>query len=173
MIQQTQKAVFLDRDGVINSDKDLYYVTHPNEFILNEGIGLFLKKLQEAGYLLIIVTNQAGIAKGLYTHQILQEIHAKMISQLEKYGVTITEIYYCPHHPDFGKCLCRKPESLLIEKALARFHIRPEDSFFIGDRESDIQAAIKAGVKPIKTEPNENLLKYLSVLLKSQKVSNQ
>jgi D-glycero-D-manno-heptose 1,7-bisphosphate phosphatase len=88
-----------------------------------------------------------------------------MIHLLESYGVHITEIYYCPHHPDYGKCLCRKPESLLIEKALARFHISPDKSFFIGDRESDIQAAIRAGIKPIKTEPNENLMKYLQNFL--------
>jgi len=157
------RAVFLDRDGVINSDKDLYYVTHPDQFILNEGIGEFLRGLQDAGYLLIIITNQGGIAKGLYTHQTLEEIHRKMLHQLESYGVQITEIYYCPHHPDYGKCLCRKPESLLIEKALARFHINPDTSFFIGDRESDIQTAIKAGIKPVKTEPNENLMKYLPI----------
>jgi|DewCreStandDraft_4_1066084.scaffolds.fasta_scaffold92869_3 D-glycero-D-manno-heptose 1,7-bisphosphate phosphatase len=157
------RAVFLDRDGVINSDKDLYYVTHPDQFILNEGIGEFLRRLQDAGYLLIIITNQGGIAKGLYTHQTLEKIHRKMLHQLESYGVHITEIYYCPHHPDYGKCLCRKPESLLIEKALARFHINPDTSFFIGDRESDIQAAIKAGIKPVKTEPNENLMKYLPI----------
>ena len=165
MDTRSTRAVFLDRDGVINSDQDLYYVTHPDQFALNEGIGEFLKKLQDAGYLLIIITNQGGIAKGLYSHQTLAEIHKKMLQQLSSYGVNIAEIYYCPHHPDYGKCLCRKPESLLIEKALARFHINPQQSFFIGDRESDIQAAIKAGIQPVRTEPNENLMKYLQILL--------
>ncbi|HQH42079.1 MAG TPA: HAD-IIIA family hydrolase, partial [Bacteroidales bacterium] len=136
-----------------------------DQFVLNEGIGEFLKKLQDAGYLLIIITNQGGIAKGLYSHQTLAEIHKKMLQQLSSYGVNIAEIYYCPHHPDYGKCLCRKPESLLIEKALARFHINPQQPFLIGDRESDIQAAIKAGIQPVRTEPNENLMKYLQILL--------
>jgi D-glycero-D-manno-heptose 1,7-bisphosphate phosphatase len=159
-----KRAVFLDRDGVINSDKDLYYVTRTEDFRINPGVVEFLSELHSMGYLIIIITNQGGISKGLYSLDTIDEIHALMRSELEKKNVHITEIYFCPHHPDFGNCICRKPDSLLIEKALARFGIDPEHSFFIGDREGDMEAAKKAGIKAIKVDSNENLLKYLRVI---------
>jgi len=159
-----KRAIFLDRDGVINSDEGLYYVTNPAEFRLNEGVIEFLQELQGMGYLLIIISNQGGIAKGLYSHETIREIHRKMKDILSQHGVHITEIYYCPHHPDFGKCLCRKPNTLMIEKAIARFGIDLHKSFLVGDRETDIETAKKAGLKAIKIESNENPLKYLRII---------
>jgi D-glycero-D-manno-heptose 1,7-bisphosphate phosphatase len=159
-----KKAVFLDRDGVINSDKDLYYVTRPEEFVINPGVAEFLAEMHSMGYLIIIITNQGGIARGLYNFQTITEIHNLLLEHLKKQNVPITEIYYCPHHPDFGNCICRKPDSLLIEKAIARFGIDAEHSFFVGDREGDMEAARKAGIKAIKVDSNENLLKYLRVI---------
>jgi D-glycero-D-manno-heptose 1,7-bisphosphate phosphatase len=158
------KALFIDRDGVINSDKDLYYVTKPEEFVINPGVVEFLSEMHSMGYLLIIITNQGGIAKGLYTIETIEQIHQLLISELNKKGVPITAIYYCPHHPDFGNCICRKPDSLLIEKAIASFHIDREHSFFIGDRDGDMEAAKKSGIKAIRVDSNENLLKYLRVI---------
>lgn len=159
-----KRAIFLDRDGVINSDEGLYYVTNPAEFRLNEGVIEFLQELQGMGYLLIIISNQGGIAKDLYSHETIREIHRKMKDILSQHGVHITEIYYCPHHPDFGKCLCRKPNTLMIEKAIARFGIDLHKSFLVGDRETDIETAKKAGLKAIKIESNENPLKYLRII---------
>jgi D-glycero-D-manno-heptose 1,7-bisphosphate phosphatase len=159
-----KKAVFLDRDGVINSDKDLYYVTRPEEFFINPGVTEFLAELHSMGYLIIIITNQGGIARGLYTVQTIAEIHNLLVEQLKRHNIPIAEVYYCPHHPDFGNCICRKPDSLLIEKAIARFGVDVEHSFFIGDREGDMEAARKAGIKAIKVDSNENLLKYLRVI---------
>lgn len=151
-----QKAIFLDRDGIINKEIGRY-VSSEADFELNPGVPEFLKEVQSKGYLLIVITNQGGIAKGQYSHETLAAVHAKMQSALPE--ILFTEIYYCPHHPDFGKCLCRKPGSLLVEKALARFTIDPVKSYFIGDKERDIQCATTAGVKQaILLESNTNLM---------------
>ncbi len=150
------KAVFLDRDGVINRELG-DYVKNPASFLLNDGVGETLRKWAEDGYLLIVITNQGGIAKGLYSEKTLHAIHEKMLQLLAQDDVTLTAIYHCPHHPSTGECLCRKPDSLLLEKALARFHIDPAKSFFIGDKERDILAGLKAGVKGIRIEPNAPL----------------
>src|SRR5512133_1060551 len=115
------KAVFLDRDGVINSDKDLYYVTRREEFKINPGAIEFMSDLHAMGYLLIVITNQGGIARGLYTTKTITEIHELLLKELQNKNVPVTEIYFCPHHPDISNCICRKPDTLLIEKALARF----------------------------------------------------
>lgn len=151
-----QKAIFLDRDGIINKEIGRY-VSSAADFELNPGVSEFLKEMQSKGYLLIVITNQGGIAKGLYTQPELATIHEKMKSLLPH--IHFTEIYYCPHHPDFGKCLCRKPGSLLVEKALARFAIDPATSYFIGDKDRDIVCATMAGVKQaILLESNTNLM---------------
>lgn len=150
------KAIFLDRDGVINRELG-DYVTRPEEFIINPGVGEVLRKWAEAGYLLIVITNQGGIAKGLYTEETLESMHEKMHKSLAQDDVVLTAVYHCPHHPSIGICLCRKPDSLLIEKALARFHIDPASSFFIGDKDRDIQAGLKVGIKGIRIEANAPL----------------
>lgn len=150
------KAIFLDRDGVINREMG-DYVTCVDDFKINPGVGEALRKWAEAGYLLIVITNQGGIAKGLYTEKTLQVMHEKMHQALAQDDVVLTAVYHCPHHPSTGACLCRKPDSLLIEKAIARFHIDPAASFFIGDKDRDIQAGLKVGVKGIRIEANAPL----------------
>jgi len=158
------KAVFFDRDGVINHDPgDYTYLL--DEFIINDGIIPSLKKLSDNGYLLIIITNQGGIAKNIYTHDHVEKIHKYFIDELKKSGIELTEIYYCPHHSDVEKCLCRKPGSLLIEKAIARFNIDPKKSFMIGDKQRDVEAAEGAGIKGIKVELNENIEKYIDKII--------
>lgn len=159
-----KKAVFFDRDGVVNDDKDYYYVTSLEMFHLNRSIIPLLKHLKENNYLAFIVTNQAGINKGLYTMEDVDAIHGKMVSELSEYGLFFDEIYYCSHHPEWGKCVCRKPGTLFIEKALARFDIDPALSYFIGDRDTDIEAGQNAGLKTIKVERNANL-EYLINLI--------
>ncbi len=145
-IAMQNKAVFLDRDGVINRETgDFVYET--DKFSFNPGIFDSLLRLQENGFMLIVITNQSGVSAGRYTHKHVGRIHAKMIEELSSRGIFISAVYYCPHHPSTGKCLCRKPKSLLVEKASARFDIDPSRSFMIGDRERDTEAASGAGVK--------------------------
>jgi len=154
-----KKAVFLDRDGVINDDTGHYYIYRPSDFVLNKGIVVALQKLTKAGFLLIVISNQGGIAKGIYTRHDVEQVHEKMKKELEQAGIFLTEIYYCPHHPSVENCLCRKPGSLLLEKALARYQIDPAQSFFIGDSEHDIEAARKTGIRGILVPKNTSLEK--------------
>ncbi len=148
-----KKAAFLDRDGVINVDV-LDYTSRVENFEFLPGVFDGLKSLQKKGFLLIVITNQGGIAKGLYTEEDVDTLHQWMCNQLEQNGIHITEIYFCPHHDVSGKCLCRKPGSLMFEKAMARFDIDMKQSFFMGDKETDVQAAIAAGVRPVKVVVN-------------------
>lgn len=157
------KALFLDRDGVINKETGVY--TESKElFIVNPDIPEALKIASDKGYLLIVITNQGGIAKGIYSRETLNEIHEFLRVELKKNDVELTEIYYCPHHPDTGKCLCRKPDSLMLEKAMARFEIDPSLSFFIGDRERDKQAGDKVGVKTVMIKENSTIKKICEEL---------
>jgi D-glycero-D-manno-heptose 1,7-bisphosphate phosphatase len=153
------KAIFLDRDGVINVERG-YTSTLADFKILPdmfEALQMFLKN----GYLLIVISNQGGIAKGLYTQADVEVLHSYMIEEFKKNNITLSEIYYCAHHPDIGNCICRKPDSLFVEKALARFNIDVAKSFFIGDKERDVQAAEKGGVKGILIEANSSLKNIL------------
>lgn len=161
------KAIFLDRDGVINFDPG-DYTYNLSEFKLNDGIIENLKTLYDNGFLLIIITNQGGISKKLYTHQDVEEIHKYLANELGKVNVQLAEIYYCPHHSINENCICRKPNSLLIEKALARFDIDPKKSFMIGDKTRDVETAEKAGVKGIKTDVNENIERYVDQIIKNK-----
>jgi len=149
------KAIFLDRDGVINTERG--YTHRLDDFVilpdLYENLKLYLKK----GYLLIVISNQSGIAKGLYTQAEVEVIHSFLTNELVKNGIQLSEIYYCVHHPDVSRCICRKPDSLFVEKALARFNIDPSKSYFIGDKDRDVEAAEKAGVKGILIEANSPL----------------
>ena len=151
------KAIFLDRDGVIN--KEIGYVFQVENFVLTDEIIPALKKLQAAGYIFIVVTNQSGIAKDLYTQSDVETVHKYMLSLLNKNDIHISEIYYCTHHPDVEPCTCRKPDSGMLEKGIARFNIDVKRSYMIGDKERDIQAAEKAGVKGIHIESDAPLLK--------------
>lgn len=141
-----KKCVFLDRDGVLNTD-DEYYTFREEDVFLMEGVPEALKKLKEAGYLLIVVTNQAGIAQNMYGPAEVKEVH-RLIQEMS--GVTLDDLYFSPHHPQHSsRSLRRKPDSLMIEKAMAKHNIDPAQSWMIGDRLSDVQAGRKAGVKTI------------------------
>jgi D-glycero-D-manno-heptose 1,7-bisphosphate phosphatase len=157
---EKRKAFFLDRDGVLNRERG-DYTWEEEDFILNPDVPDFLKALQEKGFLLIVITNQGGIGKGLYTRDQYFRIEAKLRRELQVSGVELTEIYYCPHHPTETKCLCRKPGSQLLEKAIARFGIDVNRSFMVGDRERDVEAAQAVGVKSFLIEANSPLLPIL------------
>ena len=144
------KAVFLDRDGVINEDAG--YVYSPECFRFLEGIFEFCRTAQELGYLLIIITNQAGIARGYYSEEDFQRLNVWMLDEFMKKGVDIAEVYYCPYHPEHGvgqyklDSNDRKPNPGMIFKARADFDIDLHNSILIGDKESDIEAGRRAGV---------------------------
>lgn len=158
-----KKAVFLDRDGVINIDRG-DYTFRLEDFEFVSGIFDDCLQLVEKGYALIVITNQAGIAKGLYTHEQVDELHQFMSRQFAAKGVPLTEIYYCPHHESSSLCLCRKPGSLLLEKALARFELDAASSYFIGDRDRDVVAGNGAGVTAILVKENNGLKEILHLI---------
>lgn len=149
------KAVFLDRDGVLNKELG-DYVCREEDFHVLEHNFKPLKELQDRGYLLIVITNQGGIAKGWYSEESLAIMHNKLRTAYEQNGIKITEIYYCNHHPEYnGKCLCRKPGSIMLEKAAARFDVDVSKSYFIGDRERDVLAGEAARIKGILIDSDQ------------------
>jgi D-glycero-D-manno-heptose 1,7-bisphosphate phosphatase len=149
------KAIFLDRDGVINFERG--YTHRVDDFAILPDVMEVLKQWQQQGFLFIIITNQSGIAKNLYTQVDVETIHAHLLNEFKKHHITISEIYYCVHHPDVCNCICRKPDSLFVEKALARFEIDCKQSYFIGDKDRDIEAAQKGGVEGILIPSNASL----------------
>ena len=152
-----QKAVFFDRDGVINNEENNYYIFRTEEFFLNNGIAESMQELKSKGFIFIVITNQGGISKSYYSHDDVAKVHKKLQHLLAKYGIELAEIYYCPHHSDNENCLCRKPKTISIEKAIARFNIDRSKSYFVGDRETDMEAARKAELKCILVEPNQDM----------------
>lgn len=151
------KAIFLDRDGVINHDPG-DYTCRLSEFTVLPDVYPALKQFQDRGYLLILITNQGGIAKGLYTHEEVQEIHDYFSRECKSRGIELCDVFYSPHHESTGKSLSRKPGSLMLERVIARYNIDPEKSFMIGDKDRDLQAASGAGVRGIKIPVNGSLL---------------
>jgi len=152
-----KKALFLDRDGVILNDENCYYIYKPEHYKINKEIIENLALISGKGYIFIVISNQSGIAKGLYSKCDTDQINKMLQNDLQKHGISVTEFYYCTHHPDIENCFCRKPGSLLIEKAIARFGIDRTKSFFIGDNNSDIEAAAAAGLSPYRIRSNEDI----------------
>jgi D-glycero-D-manno-heptose 1,7-bisphosphate phosphatase len=145
-----RKAAFLDRDGVINLDRA--YVHRWDEFEFVPGAVEAMKALKNAGYALVVVTNQSGIARGKYTEAQYQLLTDHMKAALAQAGAAVDAVYHCPHHPGgqvagFAReCDCRKPEPGMILRAVKELGLSLADSFLVGDKPSDIEAARKAGV---------------------------
>ncbi|MGC8554717.1 MAG: D-glycero-alpha-D-manno-heptose-1,7-bisphosphate 7-phosphatase [Candidatus Acidulodesulfobacterium sp.] len=145
------KCVFLDRDGVLI--KDVGYLKNPEDIIILPGSLDALKDLKDAGYLLIIVTNQAGVAKGFFSVDDLAAVHDKLLKIYENNGIRIDDLYFCPHHdkgtikPYNIKCSCRKPSAGMVLKGAAKFDIDTGRSFMVGDKDSDIMLAKNSGLK--------------------------
>lgn len=159
-----KKAVFLDRDGVINRELGDYVCRFEDFDILQHNFKP-LKELQERGYLIIVITNQGGLAKGWYSTETLDQMHDKLRKTYAENGIDLKEIYYCRHHPEYnGKCLCRKPGSLMLEKAAARFGIDVSKSYFIGDRERDVIAGEAAGVTGILIDSDQPISEVLHLI---------
>lgn len=158
------KAVFLDRDGVLNKELG-DYVCNLDDFHILEHNFKPLKELQDRGYLLAVITNQGGVAKGWYSEETLGKMHARLLEAYEANGIHISDIYYCRHHPDYnGKCLCRKPGSLMLEKAMARFNVDVSKSYFIGDNERDMIAGEAAGLKGILIKSDQPIGEVLHLI---------
>ena len=158
-------SIFLDRDGVLNKNKD-DYVKNISELEIFPFISKPIKKLQSAGFKIIVITNQSAINRGLMTKKHLNEIHEKIQSFLIQNDAKIDYFYYCPHTPN-ENCSCRKPKSGLLLKAIDDFSIDVNNSWFIGDRDSDIQAGESIGCKTLKIEGDINLEKAVNLILKS------
>ena len=185
-----KKAIFLDRDGTINVEKD--YIYKSEDLVFEEGSIEALKTFKNLGYILIVVSNQSGIARGYFTEEDLNIFNNNMNEILKKNGVEITEFYCCPHHPDgIGEykkvCECRKPNNKMIEDAIKKYNIAREKSYMIGDKTSDIGAGLKSNLKTVlvktgyglkdmkKIDKNETLvcenLKDFSEILKREKLN--
>ena len=137
------KAVFFDRDGVINIDTG--YVGRIEDFTFVKGIVSAMQHAQQQGYLLIIVTNQSGIGRGYYTEDDFQQLTAWMKSEFARLGVNIDAVFHCPH-TDQDNCGCRKPKAGMLLQAITEFDIDRDNSWMIGDSERDIEAAVTAGI---------------------------
>ena len=143
-------GAFLDRDGVLNVDSG--YVHRIEDLVWIAGAKDAVRRLKAAGFRIVVVTNQAGIARGLYGEDDVRRLHAWMNGEL---GQAIDAFYYCPHHPTAGSgpytraCACRKPEPGMIRRGFAEHAITPAGSFLIGDRDSDIEAARRAGIRGV------------------------
>ena len=145
-----QKAAFLDRDGVINVDHG--YVSQPAQFEFIDGVFDACRYLQQQGYLLIVVTNQSGIGRGYYDEAQFWQLTEWMLAQFARQGVTITEVFFCPHHPVNARapyqieCNCRKPAPGMLLQAIEKYQIDASKSLMLGDKKADMQAAKAAGV---------------------------
>lgn len=138
------KALFLDRDGVINIDSG--YVYKKEDFIFMDGIFKALRDYQKLNYLLIVITNQSGINRGYFTAKDYLYLCDYINDEFKKNGVHISKIYHCPHRPD-ERCECRKPRPKMILQAKKEFDIDLKNSIFIGDKLTDMQAGFNAGIK--------------------------
>ena len=144
------KAVFLDRDGVINVQAAEHdYIKSWTEFHFLPGVPEAIKTLNEAGYLVLVVTNQRGVARGMMSQVDVDEIHWQMCRTLKDAGARIDRIYVCPH--DIGRCTCRKPDIGLFLQAEQDYDIDKVASWMVGDSESDVEAGRRYGVRTIRT----------------------
>jgi len=152
-----RKAVFLDRDGVINEEVE--NLARPEDFRLIEGAAEAILRLNADGYLVVVATNQPAIAKGFASFKDMDRIHERMMTLLAESGARVDAVYVCPHHPEKGfpgeirslkvKCGCRKPEPGLMLKAMRELEVDANGSWMVGDSPTDVEAGRKAGLKTI------------------------
>ncbi|BBA53153.1 D-glycero-beta-D-manno-heptose 1,7-bisphosphate 7-phosphatase [Fusobacterium varium] len=148
-----KKAILLDRDGTINVEKD--YLHKVEDFEFEKNVVEALKIFSSLGYTMAVVTNQSGIARGYYTEDDLKKLNEYIKKELEKHGVIIEKFYYCPHHPENGigkykiDCICRKPNTGMLDEAIKEFNIDRTSSFMVGDTIADIDAGSRAGLTPV------------------------
>lgn len=146
-MNKKRPCIFFDRDGVINEDR--HYISDPADIYLLPGVCKALERFKKAGYLRIVITNQSGIAQGLYSREDMQACHDRI---RELCPHMIDAFYYAPGHPTVSESLSRKPGSLLFERAMARFGINAEKSWMIGDKDRDLIPAKKLGMRTIQLQ---------------------
>ncbi len=158
MMQRKMKpAIFLDRDGVLTEEKG--YICSVNDLNIFPYAAECVNDIKEKGYYAIVITNQSGVARGLFSEKTLQEMHGYL---MRKIGVD--RVYYCPHYPGgkvpafSKKCYCRKPETGLVKEACKDFAIDMENSYMVGDRASDIQMGQNAGIRTVLLESGYGIL---------------
>mgnify|MGYP000035074607 FL=1 len=165
-----KKCVFLDRDGVLN--KDVGYISNIKEFKIYPYTGKAIKFLNDEGYLVILITNQAGVGRGLITIKELNSIHLYLKKRIKKNKAIINDIYFCPYHPTHGigkykkNTQDRKPGSGMIKKAIKKWNIDIKNSFMIGDRKKDLLCSKGAGVKFYYKSKKKNLYQQVKELVK-------
>jgi D-glycero-D-manno-heptose 1,7-bisphosphate phosphatase len=149
MKSNSRTAAFLDRDGTII--EDVPYISDPEKVSLLPGAALAIHKLNEAGVIVVLTTNQSGLARGLFTESELSAVNRRMVELLEREGARLDAVYYCPHlphemlSPDQLPCECRKPGVGMVRRAQEELDVDPEHSYFFGDRRSDVEMAVNAG----------------------------
>jgi D-glycero-D-manno-heptose 1,7-bisphosphate phosphatase len=147
------RAVFIDRDGTVNVEKE--YLHRPEDFQFIPGAPAAIRLLNEAGFLVIVVTNQSGVGRGYYDEAAVRRLHRFMDEELGRYGASVDAYYFCPHHPRHGigdylrECGCRKPLPGMLHEAAGDFPIDLAASFIIGDKIADIEAGLAAGCRPL------------------------
>ena len=166
----TIKTIFLDRDGVIN--KYGSYIHKIKDFHFNEGIFDLCKSFQSAGYKLIVVTNQAGVARKIFTKKDFFNLNEYMIEEFLRHGINIDDVYSCFCHPEFSiePCDCRKPKPGMLNKAILKHNIDPFMSFLIGDSISDIEAGKNANIKNNILIEKNNIPHYSAIVKKYKSV---
>lgn len=164
----SQPAVFLDRDGTIN--EQMGYVNHPGRFVLLPGAAQGIRRLNQSGFLVIVVSNQSGVARGYFPIDLVHEVHELMRRELAAGGAVLDEVLFCPHYPggqvaEYAvECGCRKPKPGMIIEAESRFHIDMSRSYVVGDRFSDLELAASRGLKGVLVETGYGLGDLLYVL---------
>ncbi len=147
------KAVFLDRDGTVN--EEVGYLRDLGELRLIPGAGAAIRRLNEADFKVVLVTNQSGVARGYFSEALVHEAHERLGEMLRSEGARIDAVYYCPHHPSAGNsrytvnCDCRKPKTGLIDRAVKDLVIDVEHAYMVGDKWSDVELAQRAGVRAV------------------------
>ena len=149
------KTVFLDRDGVINQERS-DYVKSISELEIYPNVAKNIKLLKDAGFLVVVITNQSAVNRGIITHEMINQIHNSIQDHLKKHGTFLDGFYYCPHTPN-ENCNCRKPKPGLLQQAILELNIDLNSSWMIGDSDSDIEAADSVGCKAIKINDNFSL----------------
>jgi len=140
-------AVFLDRDGVLNQESDEFIKT-PEELKVLQGAPEAVKRLNDAGFVTVVITNQSGVGRGIFSEETLRAMHAKLLAEVESAGGRIQSFYYCPHLPEDG-CDCRKPAPGMLRRAAEEHGIDFDRSYFVGDRPEDIACGASVGAKTI------------------------
>jgi D,D-heptose 1,7-bisphosphate phosphatase len=167
------RAVFLDRDGTLIENPG--YLGDPGKVKLLPFVAEILSRLKnEFNYYLIVISNQSGIARGLITAEQVEQVNEKINTLLREFNVSIDKFYYCPFHPDFStkeECVCRKPSTVMVEKAVGALNIDLSESFFIGDSVADIECGMNANIRTILVKSGYGK-ESLYMLQKENKIPN-